>query len=141
MSKNVIIAIVVGLLLLGGILYVQGQNKGNQAPATTQEEQASPSPESILPTVKEFRVENEGLTFKPNEMRIKKGDTVKVTFKVGKGMHVWTVDEFNTKTKQLNAGEEETIEFLADKAGTFEYYCSVPGHREAGMVGKLIVEE
>jgi uncharacterized cupredoxin-like copper-binding protein len=24
--------------------------------------------------------------------------------------------------------------------GTDEYYCSVPGHREAGMVGTLIVE-
>jgi len=25
------------------------------------------------------------------------------------------------------------------KAGTFVYYCSVPGHREAGMVGELTV--
>lgn len=24
--------------------------------------------------------------------------------------------------------------------GTYEYYCSVPGHREGGMVGTLIVE-
>ena len=24
--------------------------------------------------------------------------------------------------------------------GTYEYYCNVPGHKEAGMVGTLIVE-
>ncbi|MGI8484578.1 MAG: plastocyanin/azurin family copper-binding protein [Thermomicrobiales bacterium] len=26
------------------------------------------------------------------------------------------------------------------KAGTYQYYCSVPGHKEAGMVGKLTVK-
>jgi uncharacterized cupredoxin-like copper-binding protein len=25
-------------------------------------------------------------------------------------------------------------------AGTYEYYCNVPGHREAGMVGTLTVQ-
>ena len=50
------------------------------------------------------------------------------------------IDEFNAKTRVLNKGEEETITFVADKAGTFEYYCSVGQHRANGMVGKLIVE-
>jgi uncharacterized cupredoxin-like copper-binding protein len=25
-------------------------------------------------------------------------------------------------------------------AGTYEYYCDVPGHRQAGMIGTLTVE-
>jgi len=33
------------------------------------------------------------------------------------------------------------IEFTADKVGEFEYYCSMPGHRQAGQFGKLIVKE
>ena len=57
------------------------------------------------------------------------------------GFHNFTVDEFNARTRQINAGETDTIQFTADKAGTFEYYCNVGNHREMGMVGKLIVEE
>jgi cytochrome c oxidase subunit 2 len=42
----------------------------------------------------------------------------------------------------LKPGEPTTIEFTADKAGTFEFKCSVycgMGHQK--MKGKLIVEE
>lgn len=143
MNKSLMIAVVVGVLLIGGAVYISGQNKGTQAPSTaaTQDE-VSPSPEEVVvPSIKEFVVENEGLTFKITEMKVKKGDTVKLTFKVTKGNHDWVVDEFNARTKVMQAGQEETIQFVADKAGTFEYYCSVPGHRIAGMKGNLIVEE
>ena len=66
-------------------------------------------------------------------------DTVKIIFKNAKGFHDWTLDEFNAATKQLTVGQSETIQFVADKAGTFEYYCSVGNHRQQGMVGKLVV--
>ena len=37
--------------------------------------------------------------------------------------------------------EKGSVDFSADfAAGEFEYYCSVPGHRAAGMVGKLTVK-
>jgi nitrosocyanin len=78
--------------------------------------------------------------FNQTELKVKKGDKVKVVFNNKEGLHDFVLDEFNAKTKQLKAGESEIIEFTADKAGTFEYYCSVGQHRQMGMVGKLIVE-
>lgn len=75
------------------------------------------------------------------EITVKKGEPVTITLVNEEGMHDLLIDEFNVKTKELGAGEEETITFTPDKAGTFEYYCSVGEHRKMGMVGKLIVEE
>ena len=37
-------------------------------------------------------------------------------------------------------GGSATVEFVAEKAGEYTFYCPVPGHREKGMEGKLIVE-
>lgn len=79
--------------------------------------------------------------FGASEITVKKGDRVRIELKVVDGFHDWVVDEFNAKTAQVKAGEKTTVEFVAEKAGTFEYYCSVGQHRANGMVGKLIVTE
>jgi uncharacterized cupredoxin-like copper-binding protein len=39
------------------------------------------------------------------------------------------------------AGETDTIEFVADELGTFTFYCSVAGHQYLGMEGKINVVE
>ena len=91
--------------------------------------------------VKEFTVEgNAQFRFNPTEIRVNQGDTVRVTFKNAGGVHDWKLDQFNVATEVLQAGQEETVEFVASQAGTFEYYCSVGNHRAMGMVGNLIVQ-
>ena len=75
-----------------------------------------------------------------NEIKVKKGDTVRIVIKNEEGVHDWKVDEFNAQTEKLQAGQTETIEFVADKTGVFEYYCSMGTHRQMGMKGNLIVE-
>jgi len=69
------------------------------------------------------------------------GDVVKITLINDDGMlHDLVIDEFNAATRQFaDRGEEESITFTANQTGTFIYYCSVPGHKAAGMLGKLVV--
>lgn len=92
-------------------------------------------------TVKEFTVTGSNFRFAPATLTVKKGDTVKITFKNSGGMHDFVIDEFNARTKQIQGGAQETITFVADKAGSFEYYCSVGNHRAMGMKGTLTVTE
>ncbi|HYE59806.1 MAG TPA: plastocyanin/azurin family copper-binding protein [Candidatus Kapabacteria bacterium] len=90
--------------------------------------------------VKTFTVSGDNFSFNLKEMRVKKGDRVKVVFVNAKGTHDWVIDEFNARTPILQAGATAEVEFVADKTGQFEYYCSVGSHRQMGMKGLLIVE-
>ncbi len=36
--------------------------------------------------------------------------------------------------------QSNTIEFIPTTPGEYEYYCTVAGHKEAGMVGTLVVQ-
>lgn len=133
----IIVAIVV---IIGGAVYLMsGQQSAPQTPPAAEPIVVSPAPTS---EVKAFEVEGKPFEFSVKEIRVKEGDTVRITFKNNEGTHDFTVDEFNARTKQIQAGESDTVEFVANKKGTFEYYCSVGNgfHRQQGMVGKLIVE-
>jgi uncharacterized cupredoxin-like copper-binding protein len=39
-----------------------------------------------------------------------------------------------------SAGETSVIKFTPTEPGTYQIICSVPGHKEAGMTGELIVK-
>jgi plastocyanin len=91
--------------------------------------------------VKEITVQNDRLSFVQSEIRVNLGDTIRLTFENTGGRHDWVLDEFDAATEVIRSGQSETIEFTADEAGEFEFYCSVPGHRQAGMWGTFVVVE
>ena len=75
------------------------------------------------------------------ELKVPEGSVVAITVINGDGaMHDVAVPEFNAQSDSLvGVGSATTIVFRANKAGTFEYVCTIPGHKAAGMFGKLVV--
>ena len=47
--------------------------------------------------------------------------------------------EIAAPTNPMKPGESGTSEFIAGEEGTYYYICTVPGHRDQGMVGEIIV--
>ena len=143
---------VLAVALIAGVIIFFNKSQSNMPSAGQQTVTATETPKpsdammekesspSATKDVSQFTVESKGLNFTPNEIRVKKGDKVSVTYKNTLGTHNFTLDEFGVKTKLLSAGQEETVTFTAEKIGTFEFYCSVANHRAMGMKGNLIVE-
>lgn len=162
---NKIIFAIVGVLIIAGLGYFL---MGDQSfKNNTEEALLSVSPEALVSTsmtaevsptesmteispvasnsenntqVKEFVVKGDDFSFDVKEIKIKQGEKVRIVFKNVAGFHDWKIDEFNSATNKLQAGQQDSVEFVADKKGTFEYYCSVGSHRAKGMKGNLIVE-
>lgn len=69
------------------------------------------------------------------------GAVVQITLINGDGAeHDISVPEFGASSEHVMAKEAATvIVFKASKEGEFEYFCTLPGHKLAGMVGKVIV--
>lgn len=109
-----------------------------RTPSDSQSTQVTPKPnEHVVIDIAGINYE-----YDIKEIRVKKGDTVTINFKSDQGFHDWVVDEFSAATDRVSEKDGITsVTFVADKVGTFQYYCSVMTHRQMGMIGYLIVEE
>jgi plastocyanin len=117
----------------------QKTTTNNNEPDTTEKQTVSNEAES-KPETKSFTITGVDIAFETDEIVVNEGDLVTITFKNdGKLPHDLTLPEFGAKTETLDGGKTQTITFTANKAGTFEFYCSVTGHKEAGMFGKVVV--
>ncbi len=95
---------------------------------------------SNSPVTRNFTIIASNYSYSPSTITVKRGETVKITVQNTNGTHDLVIDEYDVDTSLLNAGGQTTVTFIADRAGTFEYYCSVGNHRAMGMRGNLIVE-
>ena len=113
----------------------------------------------------EVTIEAVDLAFTPATVAVAAGQPIKLTLQNNGALeHDFSVMEIEVESVHEEAGEHDegaehtmtvdpelhvaaaagtvgTVEFTAGHAGTYEFFCSVPGHKEAGMVGTLIIEE
>jgi nitrite reductase (NO-forming) len=55
--------------------------------------------------------------------------------------HNFTVDELGIFSGDMAAGESKSVTVTTGDPGEWEFYCSIPGHRESGMSGRLVVTD
>lgn len=157
-NKTLVIGAVLVVLALVGIGAVMTRSSSrnstnNQVASVTEHDSTESSPttvamspavegatDTIANDVKIVEVEAGSFYYKPNEIRVKKGEKVKLTLKSVDMMHDLNIDELGVKVPVTRSGNTATVEFTADKIGEFEMYCSVGQHRKNGQVGTLIVE-
>lgn len=108
------------------------------APAAKTEDAAS---EPAAAQIREFTLTAKRWEFEPSTIEVNKGDRVVLTITSNDVKHGFAIDDFGVAVT-LEPGKTVTTEFVADKAGTYDFYCSVYcGEGHGGMMGKLIIKE
>ena len=89
--------------------------------------------------VKEFKMTAKQFEFDPSTIEVNKGDKVRLIVTSTDVPHGIAIPEYGIN-QRLDVGKPATIEFTAEKSGSFAAFCSVAcgaGHRD--MKGKIIV--
>ncbi|MBI4289182.1 MAG: cupredoxin domain-containing protein [Chloroflexi bacterium] len=77
--------------------------------------------------------------FQPAQIELTKDKATQLSLTSSDVGHTFTVDELGINIT-IPAGKSVTQNITATKSGTYAFYCAVPGHRAAGMEGKITVK-
>ena len=154
-KNNVIFILIIALILVFVIIMTNNNSQEEVMEENTQAEQITINDEELsfeeieeTANVKEFVIESFAQTidgkpaprFSVEEIMVNKGDLVRIKITNIAGTHDFKIDEFDVYTP-TPLDTEVVVEFIADQAGSFEYYCTMPGHRQNGHWGTLIINE
>lgn len=88
---------------------------------------------------REFTVIGRRYEFIPSRIEVSHGDLLAITLRAEDVAHSFTIDEYRI-SKRFSPGHPVTVEFCADRRGSFTFYCNLAaddGCRK--MRGTLIV--
>ena len=100
------------------------------------------SGETIEPTgvVREFDITAQQWSFSPDTITVNAGDTVKLHITSADVTHGFALPTFGVN-EVIEPGQDVHVEFIANRRGTFSFWCSVQcGSGHGGMSGQIIVE-
>lgn len=160
MMHRVLCATSLALVLASPMALAHGPKEHGKAAKISTEEKPfgrQGDPKKVTKTIQVDMADT--MRFTPDSLTVKAGDTVKFVVKnSGKQLHemvIGTEKELKEHAElmrkfpgmehdepymaHVNPGKQETMVWQFTKAGEFFFGCLVPGHFEAGMVGKIIV--
>ena len=142
MNKTILIIVAVIIIGIGGYFLLKG---GNQAPAQS----PTPAPEiapgeveeKIVFEIEEIIVKGSEFAFSPSTITVTVGEQVTINFQnEGSAIHNLVIEGLGVSSRTIGGDNSDIVEFIAPASGTYTVFCSVPGHRAAGMIGSLKVE-
>ena len=81
--------------------------------------------------------------FTPSKLRVTKGESVTIALKSTDALHDFVVTGPGNSTtivvKPTGPGKTKRGTLTLAKPGTYQFFCSLPGHRAAGMRGTITV--
>ena len=138
--KKIILLLVLLALSIFLIDACTQQNSANFVGQGTPVAQNEVSAAAQSGQVKEFKMTANQFAFEPSTIEVDKGDKVRLVVTSIDVPHGIAIPEYKIN-QRLEVGKPVTIEFTADKQGSFTAYCSVAcgsGHRD--MKGKIVVK-
>ena len=128
-AKMTALALIVFGIVLGGMLTATFASTSRTGGSLS----LSGPPDTTL------SVEEKDMGFVTKEIKVKTGNNILIIVKNSDAsVHTFTVDELSVNVENP-ASRTSLVGFKADRAGTFKFYCSIPGHREGGMEGVIVV--
>lgn len=98
-----------------------------------------PTAQEQAPNRREITLTARNYRFTPNRIEVAQDDLVKLTVQSEDNAYSLTIDEYRV-SRRVPAGGSTTLEFRADRAGTFSFYSNMTNDaRHAQMKGELVV--